>query len=688
MKIKKYLKRLMVAIITVLSVGVAATSVNADTRGFAYRAFRDGSGNVKWRLNTGSFSINAGRFISPDGTLAFCIEPGLHNLDIADGNYDINYDYSQFSSITGLSFEKIRELSLISFYGYGYNGDTSDENYVATQLEIWDAVNPGCCSVESGNTALLNDKRGSIRSLVNNEITKPSFDKTTQEVIATKEQTFTDTRGVLNGYSVESCTNCSARIEGNNLIVKGNDMGEGQVNLVRTVGNDSQADILYTSGNYQKLMTFRKPDPMRTYMKLNVRGGTLTVQKIDKDNKEIAIPSGDATLEGAEYGIYNSNGDYVKSIFTDLEGKATIELPLGKYTVKELNASEGYLLDENTYEITIDENNLYPYVESYEKVIDAYGLVMKEYGDDEIGYNYEENAKFDILNLRNEVVGSITTDDEGIGTIKLPYGTYTLHQVEGTPYFKFIDDIVFKIDELNKTYKFKLKNLSYPRLDIIKVDSKSKESVKGAKIDIYKFNEETNEFEMIYEALTDENGKIHIDNMELGKYYYEEVEAPKGYLLDDNKYYFEINEYGKTFKLALKNKKITGKLEFTKVDFSTSEPLPNTLIEIYNEKDELVFSGRTDDNGKIVIEELEYGKYYILEKEAPAGYQLNPDKMWFEITEDGQIIKSEMKDEKIVVEVPNTRMEDFTNIYLICLMAVGSGAIIYGFYKIKKNKKK
>ena len=62
--------------------------------------------------------------------------------------------------------------------------------------------------------------------------------------------------------------------------------------------------------------------------------------------------------------------------------------------------------------------------------------------------------------------------------------------------------------------------------------------------------------------------------------------------------------------------------------------------------------------------------------------------MWFEITEDGQIIKSEMKDEKIVVEVPNTRTEDFFDIYLICLTIIGSGAIIYGMYKIKKSKKK
>ena len=688
MKLKNYLKKIVVALVSILSIGVATNIVNAESKGFAYRAFRDGAGNVKWRLNTGNDSINAGRLISPDGTLAYCIEPSLHYLDINDGSYDVNYDYSSFSSITGLSFDKIRQLSLISFYGYGYNEDTSDENYVATQLEIWDAVNPGCCYVESGNTALINDLRGTIRGLVNNEITRPSFDTTTKEVIATEENIFSDTNGVLNGYEVESCENCSAKIDGNNLVVKGYDMGDGKVVLRRTVGNANQGDILYTSGGYQKLMSFGKPDPMRATLNLNVKGGTFTLQKIDKDTKQIGITSGEATLEGAEYGIYDKSGNLVNSIFTDTEGRATIELPLGKYTVKELNASTGYLLDENIYEFEINENNLFPYVESYEKVIDAYGLIMKEYGDDEIGYQKEENAVFDIIDYNNQVVATITTDDEGIGTIKLAFGTYTLHQVSGTPNYKFVDDVIFSINEVSKTYKFKLKNLSYPRLNIIKIDSKTNDVIKGAKINVYKYNTETDEFELYYEGITNDTGVLHIDYMELGKYYYEEVEAPKGYLLDENKYYFEIEEYGKTYKLSLKNDKITGKLEFSKVDFSTSEPLPNTLIEIYNEKDELVYSGRTDENGKIIIDKLEYGKYYILEKEATEGYQLNPDKMWFEITEEGQIVKSEMKDEKIVVEVPDTRKVDFTTIYLMCLTVIGSGATLYGIYKVKKNKKK
>ena len=132
------------------------------------------------------------------------------------------------------------------------------------------------------------------------------------------------------------------------------------------------------------------------------------------------------------------------------------------------------------------------------------------------------------------------------------------------------------------------------------------------------------------------------------------------------------------------NEKITGSLEFTKEDLSTGEALPNTLIEVYNaETDELVFSGRTDENGKIIIENLEYGKYYILEKEAPEGYKLNPDRMYFEILEDGQVIKSVMKDE--IVDVPNTGINDYHIIDIIGLVFIIGGI---GFLIYEKTKKK
>ena len=149
--------------------------------------------------------------------------------------------------------------------------------------------------------------------------------------------------------------------------------------------------------------------------------------------------------------------------------------------------------------------------------------------------------------------------------------------------------------------------------------------------------------------------------------------------------YFEVKGE-EIVKSTMKDEKITGKLEFTKVDFSEDNPLPNTLIEIYNaENDELIFSGRTDENGSIIIEKIEYGKYYILEKEAPEGSELNPERMYFEINENGEVVKSIMKDKKIV-KVPNTDATDYKELLFsgISLIVLGAGVIIYGK---KKNKK-
>ena len=85
----------------------------------------------------------------------------------------------------------------------------------------------------------------------------------------------------------------------------------------------------------------------------------------------------------------------------------------------------------------------------------------------------------------------------------------------------------------------------------------------------------------------------------------------------------------------------------------------------------------------ITIEKIKFGKYYILEKEAPEGYKLNPDKMWFEILEDGKIVKAVMKDE--IIEVPNTGINDSHVIDIIGLVFIvgGIGFIIYD----KKRKK-
>ena len=99
----------------------------------------------------------------------------------------------------------------------------------------------------------------------------------------------------------------------------------------------------------------------------------------------------------------------------------------------------------------------------------------------------------------------------------------------------------------------------------------------------------------------------------------------------------------------------------------------------------MIFSGRTDENGKIIIENLEYGKYYILEKEAPKGYKLNPEKMWFEIKNDGEVVKAIMKDELEIIEVPNTKKNEKYEVVIggIIILIFGIGVVLFVSKKIK-----
>lgn len=203
---------------------------------------------------------------------------------------------------------------------------------------------------------------------------------------------------------------------------------------------------------------------------------------------------------------------------------------------------------------------------------------------------------------------------------------------------------------------------------------------KDAVFEIY--NNSTNE--LITTLTSNENGVIEYE-LRLGEYRIHQTQGKKGYKLVDD-YILTVDGSNSKEVIYFQNNTIKGGLEFNKTDMSESKPLPNTLIEIYNaDTDELVYSERTDENGKIIINNTRYGKYYILEKEAPEGYQLNTEKMYFEIKENGEIVKATMKDEQIV-EVPDTSKNEFPVLETVSLFIslTGLGILIYA----KKRKKK
>lgn len=106
---------------------------------------------------------------------------------------------------------------------------------------------------------------------------------------------------------------------------------------------------------------------------------------------------------------------------------------------------KGYNLDEKTYEITISKEN--PTIELILKnnVIKKKIKIEKLYGDN-ISFQSEKNIDFEIYDEKNNLIRTISTNDEGICEIELPYGKYTIKQKNTTEGYSKIEPFTIIVD--------------------------------------------------------------------------------------------------------------------------------------------------------------------------------------------------------------------------------------------------
>ena len=113
------------------------------------------------------------------------------------------------------------------------------------------------------------------------------------------------------------------------------------------------------------------------YARSNEGNGSVSVLKIDEDSGE--------GLEGVELSIETEHGNKVDNKTTDEKGMATFDgLPSGKYNIKELNTADGYLLDENIYEVVVEKNKTTELEIGSEKEIVEEEIVAEEIVEEEI----------------------------------------------------------------------------------------------------------------------------------------------------------------------------------------------------------------------------------------------------------------------------------------------------------------
>ena len=291
----------------------------------------------------------------------------------------------------------------------------------------------------------------------------------------------------------------------------------------------------------------------------------LTVTKTDAETKSA---QGDATLAGAVYGIYD-NGKLVDKYTTDKNGSFTTSYYVcgDNWTLKEIEPSEGYLLDETEYHIGAEakkymlENNSIS-MGVTEDILKGKISIIKHTDDGSTKIETpEKGAEFQVYlkssgsyaKAKESERDTLICDEYGFAETKdLPYGIYTVHQTKGWNGTEFIADFDVFVSENNKTYKYLINNASLEsHVKIVKIDSETGKQIPyaGAGFQIYDPNGNKVMMKYTYPTVTEidtfytnsEGYLITPETLPYGKgYSVVEVQAPYGYILDSTPVYFDI----------------------------------------------------------------------------------------------------------------------------------------------------
>ena len=439
--------------------------------------------------------------------------------------------------------------------------------------------------------------------------------------------------------------------------------------------------------------------------------GTIIGKKLDEDG---------FTICGALFGLFREN----ETEFTEETALATCQsneigiftfenVPFGRWIVREIKAAPAFVLNENSYAVTVgtDEEVIEITIEN-EFITGSVKTtkVDKEYPDNklsgavfEVYVDVDNSGEFDPeIDL---FVGEMTETEDGIYEMHdLRYNGYFLHEKtapegflkdDGYHYFEIRNDgetvIVENEAGVGFTNQPILGNVTTTKVDKEYPDNK----LSGAVFEIYKDVDGNGEFDaeidtLVGEMTETEAGVYLYEKLRYGGYFLYEKTAPEGFVKDDTYHYFEIRNDGETVTVeneagvGFTNKPIVGELELTKTDISDGKVLANVGFRIRNEAGEIVAEGYTDENG-IAKFTLRYGKYTYEEFAALDGYIPDTKAYPFEIKEDGEIVKAAMTNEKIP-EVPQTG--DESNIgFWIGLAAVALGGVIATAIVLIKKKK-
>ena len=352
----------------------------------------------------------------------------------------------------------------------------------------------------------------------------------------------------------------------------------------------------------------------------NTEKPVLSVVKYDAEN--------DSYLAGATFRIAKiEDGSHYLDRVTDTNGRISIsDLEPGVYSVKEIAAPSGYVLNDTEYHV-----ELFPGKDSTLVVNNEKKPNLKIVKTDAVTGAPLSGVTFTVNKADSSTLTTVKTDANGEALLTaLDPGVYVVRET-GVPDGYLLDSEPQTITLVpNKTGTVRFRNYPKPTLTIDKVDSITKDPIKGAKFHItYASNNSfTGELNDLGTYFTDEKGQIKLTKLRDGWYRVTEVEPAAGYAIKDPATQDCFIQAGTGKVLTFENTPLSA-LIIKKVDADSGTMLQGAKFRVRylggtsGTGGTVIGEYTTSANGTIVITGLKAGTYIVEETKAPAGYEID-----------------------------------------------------------------
>ena len=355
------------------------------------------------------------------------------------------------------------------------------------------------------------------------------------------------------------------------------------------------------------------------YWGQNEPKGNLTIEK-SSSNPSITDNNNCYSLEGAEYGLYNSEADANKDVnrvgtFTiKADGKANTikDLKAKTYYLKETKAGKGYALDKKVYSVSVTSGKTEVYKVKDIPQSDPVGILLKK-RDKETGQDvpqrdaHLENAEFTVKYYKGDYAEGVDPATQGVtaertwvfrtnengftyyddsfkvsgdalyyssdGNPSIPVGTVTMQETKAPEGYKLNDELfVIKLkiggtNEILNTYQEPIvpEQVIKGKIRIAKKDKDTGKviQVAGTVFDIYY------DGKVVSSMTTDETGYAVSEPLAYGEYVIKEAKAPNGYVIDVNQEAVVDITAEKTYDTELSDKRVNATINLVKEDKDT-----------------------------------------------------------------------------------------------------------------------